>query len=107
MRRVVLIVAGLGGVIGLAVTFWPRRPEPPPAPDGPRLVWVFEAPLPGSVVATPCVTAEAVFLAAAHARGFHQGGAVYALDPSTGKAKWAFDRDARMLPTASSPLVAA
>jgi outer membrane protein assembly factor BamB len=52
------------------------------------------------------VTADAVFLAAAHARGFHQSGAVYALDPATGKPKWTFDRDGQMLPTASTPLLA-
>lgn len=83
------------------------RPEPhlPPA-VGPRLLWAWEAPRPGAVVAAPLATADAVYLAAVHPEGFRLAGAVYAVDPATGKRRWAFDRDGEMLPTASPPLVA-
>jgi outer membrane protein assembly factor BamB len=69
-------------------------------------VWVFEAPRAGSVVAEPRVTPEAVYLAAVHAHGLTRGGAVYALNPATGKARWSYDADGGMLPTASTPLIA-
>ena len=82
------------------------RPAPAPDPPGPGLVWVFEAPRPGTVLAAPTVTPEAVYLAASHARGLDATGAVYALDPATGKPLWTFDRDGTMLPTASTPLAA-
>src|SRR5947209_832371 len=93
-------------IVWTAVGCSPKPAPPPPEPTGPHRVWTFEAPEPGSVVAGPVVTPDAVFLAAAHARGFRQHGAVYALDPATGKPKWVFDADGDMLPTASPPLVA-
>jgi outer membrane protein assembly factor BamB len=77
-----------------------------PAAAGPRPLWVFEASRPGSVVAAPVVTDSAVYLAAVHMQGLRRQGAVYALDPTTGKARWGFDRDGDMLATASTPLVA-
>src|SRR5262249_3176545 len=88
--------------------FRPREPVPPPPPPttGPQLVWAFEAPRPGAAVAAPLVADDAVYLAAIHARGFSLTGAVYALDPATGKQKWAFDRDGDMLPTASAAVLA-
>jgi outer membrane protein assembly factor BamB len=79
---------------------------PPPAPPGPQLAWVFEAPRPGTIIAAPCVTPDAIYLAATQARGFDVTGAVYALDPATGRRRWTFDRDGWMLPSASTPLVA-
>jgi eukaryotic-like serine/threonine-protein kinase len=79
-------------------------PSAPP-PPGPQAVWVFEAPRPGSIVATPRVTVDHIYLAAAHTQGFNLAGAVYALDPATGKSRWVFDRDGHMLPTASAPLL--
>jgi len=84
------------------------RPSPPssPAPPEPRPAWVFEAPRPGTVLAPPAVAADAVYLAVSHPRGLDSAGAVYCLDPASGKSRWAFDRDGKMLPTASAPLVA-
>jgi outer membrane protein assembly factor BamB len=55
------------------------------------------------VVAAPLTTPDAVYLAAIHARGFRLSGAIYAINPQTGKPLWTFDRDGGMLPTASSP----
>ena len=106
LAAVLLVVAGLA-VGGLAFLYRPPTVgRPPGAAPGPRLVWAFEAPEPGAAVAAPLATADAVYLAAVHARGFRLGGAVYALDPATGKRRWAFDRDGDMLPTASSPVLA-
>ena len=100
--RVVLVGLVAFGLAGC-------RSDPPaptlPDPDGPRLAWVFEAPHPGSLLAAPTVTADGVYLAASHARGFEFTGTVYALDLVTGRPMWTFDRDGTMLPTASTPLV--
>jgi outer membrane protein assembly factor BamB len=73
---------------------------------GPKLIWTFEAPEPGYVVGAPVVTANAIYLAVGHPIGFQQRGAVYALDPATGKPKWVYNCSEAMLHTASTPLVA-
>lgn len=106
MKRAALIaLLALGLIAVLVVSFWPRaRPEP--VAPAPHLIWVFEAPKPGSVVASPCVTAEAIYLASVHMHGSRTSGAVYSLDPINGKPRWVFDRNGGMLPTASSPLFA-
>src|SRR5438067_12829935 len=108
MRRAPLVLALLAGAGGLLAVYRLSRPRPAqePEPPGPRLVWGFSAPQPGAAVAAPLVTPDAIYLAALHARGLRLGGAVYALDPATGKRKWAFDRDGEMLPTASTPVLA-
>lgn len=106
MRRVVFTVAAVAGIIGLVAVFRSRPPIPAPSSAPPlRLVWAFEAPRPGSAVAAPFVTESAVFLAAVHARGFSLTGAVYALDPATGKRLWTFDHNGEMLPSASPPVL--
>jgi serine/threonine-protein kinase len=103
-RTVVILTLLLAAVVALVVAFWPTRPPPPPPPPAPRLAWTFEAPRPGFVVGAPAVTDDSVFLAVGHTRASRMSGAVYALDPATGKPKWVFDRDGGMLPTASTPL---
>lgn len=97
MHRAAVILVALAGC----------GPKPTPPAAVPRLarVWTFEAPQPGGSVAAPLVTPDAVYFAALHARGFKLGGAVYALDPNTGKRRWTFDRNGDMLPTASSPIL--
>src|SRR5262245_53660870 len=104
MRRAILTLIGVATFIGVLVAFLPKRSNPSLNPPVPRLAWVFEAPRPGTVIATPCATPEAIYVAAAHARGFDRHGAVYAIDPATGNQKWMFDRDGQMLPVASSSL---
>jgi outer membrane protein assembly factor BamB len=84
----------------------PKPSTPTPPAPSLKLAWAFDAPHPGMSVAAPLVTPDAVYFAAVHTRGFKLSGAVYALDPNTGKRKWAFDRDGDMLPTASSPILA-
>src|SRR5262245_37424662 len=105
MRQYFLIPAVLAAAAaGLWFVLRPPSPTSPPPAAGPRLVWTFEAPRPGLVVGAPFVTADAVFLAVCHTRGLEMRGAVYALDPATGKMKWVYDRGGAMLPTASTPL---
>jgi len=104
MRRAILTLIGVAAFVGVLIVLLPKRPKPSVTPPVPRLAWVFEAPRPGTVIATPCVTPESVYLSAAHSRGFHRQGAVYAIDPASGNQKWMFDRDGQMLPVASSPL---
>jgi len=104
MRRLLVTILVIAALVGLWFAFRPGRPDPLPETSGPRLLWVFEAPRPGMVVATPCVTPHVIYLAVAHSRGFQRTGAVYAIDPTNGKPRWMFDHDGTMLPTASSPL---
>jgi outer membrane protein assembly factor BamB len=100
---IALLTAGLAGLA--AVRFWPR-PAADPAPPGPAVVWVFEAPHAGGIVAAPWVADDAVYVSAYHPRGLRMAGTVYALDPATGKKHWTFDADGRMLATASAPVLA-
>jgi outer membrane protein assembly factor BamB len=109
MRYKLFLIVTVAAILitGLAVAF--RLGKQPATVQsvhqGPRLVWVFEAPHPGFVVASPLISDTAVFLATGHTSGFHRRGAVYAIDPITGKSKWVFDRGGEMLPTASTPLL--
>ncbi len=100
---IAVLAAGLAGVA--AYRFWPRSPSPTP-PPGPAVLWVFEAAEPGGIVAPPWVGTDAVYVAAVADRGLRSGGAVFALDPATGKRRWAFDAGGHMLPTASAPVLA-
>jgi outer membrane protein assembly factor BamB len=83
----------------------PNQPTPVTIPTSPHLAWVFEATRPGTILASPAVSADAIYFAASHSRGIDVRGAVYAIDPATGKTIWVFDRDGKMLPTGSTPLV--
>jgi outer membrane protein assembly factor BamB len=91
-------------LVALGTGCWSRQTVPV-TPPAPRLVWVFEAPQPGAVIGSPCVGPEAVYLATAQARGINWSGTVFAVDPTTGKKRWVFDRDGWMLPSASTPLL--
>jgi outer membrane protein assembly factor BamB len=106
MRFIVPCIVGVALVAVVLLVY--RREHSPRQESAPPLqrVWVFEAPRPGSVVATPCITRDSIFLAAAHTHGLSPYGAVYSVDPATGKQKWVFDSHGEMLPTASSPIVA-
>lgn len=106
MRLIIPSLVGVALVLAVLLAVRLERPDSPSPPTGPRLAWVFEAPQPGSVVAAPCVTGDAIYLAATRAGGLRLGGVVYAVDPSTGKTKWSFDAAGAMLPTASTPFLA-
>lgn len=100
-----IALAGIG-----AISLLRNVKRPPPAIETIahplKLQWTFTAPRPGAAVAAPRVAKDAIYFAAIHARGFKLDGAVYCLDPSTGKSKWSFDADGTMLPTGSSPALA-
>src|SRR5437764_394095 len=98
-----LVVVGVAAV-GVGVwAVWPRTLERPETASGPSLVWVFEAPHPGSVVASPLATSEALYLPVIHHDRGRASGAVYAIDPRTGKSIWNYPRDEAMLPSVSTP----
>jgi outer membrane protein assembly factor BamB len=107
MRTMRIAVAGLFLLaVGTASwLLWPKG-DGAPAKPVPHLIWTFTAPKPGTAIAAPCIGPDAIYFAAVHSRGFKFGGAVYSLDPATGKPNWTFDPHQSMLPTASSPLLA-
>jgi outer membrane protein assembly factor BamB len=106
-KSLLIVIAAALPITGIAIACRLGKKEVTGQADkaGPHLVWVFEAPKPGFVVAAPLVSDSAIFLAAGHISGFHSRGAVYAIDPATGKSKWTFDRGGEMLPTAATPLL--
>lgn len=108
MPRLVRIAIGTLalGLAGLAAYwYWPRTAVDP-TPPGPTVVWMFEAPERGGIVAVPWVADDAIYVSAAIDRGLRSVGAVYALDPATGKRRWTFDAGGWMLATASAPVLA-
>lgn len=108
MSRPLRLTIGLlvVGLAGLAAYWYRPRTVIDPTPSGPAVVWMFEAPRAGGVVAAPWVADDAIYISAFHPHGLRMTGAVYALDPATGKKRWAFDADGRMLATASAPVSA-
>ena len=80
--------------------------KPSATPTTLQHLWTFEAPSPGLSLAAPLVTEEGVFLSAIHVRGFQLDGAIYALDPGTGRRRWTFDRNGDLCATASTPVFA-
>jgi outer membrane protein assembly factor BamB len=103
LRTRLVTIALIGFALGPGCRPGPAGPAQPPEP---HLAWVFEAPRPGTVLAPPAVTADAVYLGASHPHRLDSVGALYCLDPATGKSHWVFDRNGKMLPPASAPLVA-
>lgn len=104
-RRVLIIAVVLFAAVAVGVWAWlrPRSVPPPPSP----VLWTFEAPRPGGVVAAPLITDTAVYVAAVHPRVEELTGAVYALDPATGKPVWTYDDGGAMLAPGGSPVWAA
>lgn len=107
MRRLALLLTipllASGGYALYRAAREPTVVTLPPDPR-PRVVWVFEAKLPGGVVAAPTVTDGAVYASTVHRRGLRGFGVVRAIDPATGDERWAFDHDGMMLPSASAPV---
>jgi outer membrane protein assembly factor BamB len=70
-------------------------------------LWVFEPKEKGEILATPCVTADRVYVAVHHRPNpVSQYGRVYALDSNSGDVVWQFDDDDNLKPVFSSPVYA-
>ena len=103
MKRVLFILVAVV-LLAVGAGYWFRRPTPPPDTGGkPTVLWVFEAPRAGAVVAAPHISPDGIHLSAVHADGFKLQGTVYAIDPDTGRRRWSFDDNGAMLPAASAP----
>ena len=97
---VVLAGAGL-----IAAEFWLRHARPDPSPVGPEVLWTFETPQAGSIISSPWVDGERIYVGVIRDAGLSPQGAVYALDRTTGKAVWSFDDEGEMQHMYSSPRV--
>jgi outer membrane protein assembly factor BamB len=105
MKRHTVVVSGIIlAVVGIGLlAVWKKQPQPSQAFVGPELLWAFEAPKPGGVVAAPYITADAIYLPIVHTNGLQLGGTLYAIDPTSGKSSWEYDGAGQMLPSASTP----
>jgi outer membrane protein assembly factor BamB len=96
-----LLLALAAGVILYLV----RAPIPSP-PAGPHIVWTFEPPERGAVIASPAVVGDRVYVAAIRDNAFAPAGVVYCLERETGKVVWQFTDDGGMQHMFSSPVLA-
>src|SRR5262245_32885696 len=101
-----LLVAVACAVL-LGAELWLRhvRPEPKPPPAALEVVWFFETEQAGSIISSPCVDGDRIYVGVIRYSGLSPRGAVYALDRVSGKAIWSFDDDEKMLHMFSSPQV--
>lgn len=92
--------------LGLGATMLPRS-QPLEARDS-KLVWTFEPKnTSGTLVSSPLVTADRVYLATAESKGFDSFGTLYCLDRATGAEVWRFtDRGTLKQVSVSSPCLA-
>jgi outer membrane protein assembly factor BamB len=88
---------------GLGATMAPRTRQ-----AGVTVVWTFEPKERGTIVSSPLVTKDRVYVAAAHGAGLTQVfGILYCLDRQTGDLIWSFDNDGDMKQVSiSSPCLA-
>lgn len=107
-RRRLLLVAVVGlAVVGLAFVGWTARNRPrPTTPPAVAVVWTFEQPERGAIIATPVVTEESVYLAAIRDSVLNPSGVVYCLDRRHRSVLWKFDDDGAMKHTYSTPCLA-
>jgi outer membrane protein assembly factor BamB len=70
------------------------------------VAWTFKADLPGTLDATPLVTAKCIYMPGALRAGFSSLGILYCIDRTTGRRLWSFDDDGRMKQVFSSPCLA-
>src|SRR5438067_12830958 len=105
----VLLALGVPLLAGAAFITWRvlfSRPEvSPPAREESRVVWLFEPPERGAIIARPCLAGDRVYINAI-ADGLVPRGALYCLDAADGRVRWKFDGDGEMLHGYSSPSVA-
>jgi outer membrane protein assembly factor BamB len=71
----------------------------------PHLVWQFKAPAKGSIISTPVVAGDRVYIGVAHDDVFNPYGTLYCLDRATGAEFWHFDNNKTMRQVYSTPCV--
>lgn len=85
--------------VGWTARDWPHQTATPTF----EILWTFEQPERGAIVATPVVIEESVYIAAIRDNAFNPSGVVYCLDRRRGKVRWTFDDDGTMKHTYSTP----
>lgn len=92
-------------VVGLTALAWLRTRSDIIPNSRPRIVWQFEPPQRGGIVAGLTLDGDVIFAAAVRDAGLGStSGAVYGLNRFTGRPLWEFDDRGEMLHTISSPL---
>jgi outer membrane protein assembly factor BamB len=81
----------------------PMAPSATSSELQPRLLWKFKAPAKGSIVSTPLVAGDRVYIGVAHDDVFSPYGTLYCLDRATGKEVWHFDNQQTMRQVYSTP----
>jgi outer membrane protein assembly factor BamB len=101
-------LVAVAGALVIGIELWLRhvRPFPTPkTPAGPEVLWTFETAWPGSIISSPTVDGDRIYVGVIRDAGLSPRGVVYALDRLSGKAVWSFDDDEKMLHMYSSPRV--
>ena len=99
-----LIVGGVAAWLAFGDTS-PWGPVRDPLAAKARVAWTFEPAERGAIVSTPWATQDHVYIAAIHDRLKGPAGAVYCVDRASGKQRWRFDDEGRMLHMYSSAVV--
>jgi outer membrane protein assembly factor BamB len=71
----------------------------------PHLVWQFKAPAKGSILSTPLVVGDRIYVGAAQDDVFSPYGTLYCLDRATGAELWHFENNKTMRQVYSTPCV--
>jgi outer membrane protein assembly factor BamB len=92
-------------IVGLPILWFAVYHQDAPDQDVPpvTIAWAFEQPERGSIISTPLVAEDRVYVGAIQDAGLAAYGAVYCLDRLTGKVRWKFDDDGAMQHMYSSP----
>src|SRR5262245_52905652 len=94
------LIAASAGAILLGTELWLRHLRPSVAhtrPSEPEVLWTFETPENGSIVSSPCVVGDRIYIGAIRDAGLAPRGAVVALDRTAGKPVWTFDDGGEMI----------
>jgi len=90
--------------IASAILWFVAGPAEPVASAALRIAWATELPDPGSIMATPLIDGESVWVTAIEDNGtFRAAGSVVRLDSRTGKAVSRWDNRGKMLHAIGSP----
>jgi outer membrane protein assembly factor BamB len=109
LRHFTVLTLGVGLLAGAGFIAWRTLPSgprnSPPSRDESRVAWLFEPPVRGAIIASPCLAGDCVYVNAI-ADGIVPRGAVYCLNAADGQVRWKFDDDGEMLHSYSTPCVA-